>query len=30
MEHRYGYHADGRLASACITDAEGEVTELGF
>ena len=28
MEHRYGYHADGRLASAYITDAEGEVTEL--
>lgn len=30
MAHRYGYHADGRLASACITDAEGEVTELKF
>ena len=30
MEHRYGYHADGRLRVACITDAEGEVTELRF
>ena len=30
MAHRYEYHADGRLASARIADAEGEVTELGF
>lgn len=28
MEHRYEYDADGRLASARITDVEGEVTEL--
>ena len=30
MEHRYEYRADGRLASARLIDAEGEVTELGF
>ena len=30
MEHRYEYRVDGRLASARIIDAEGEVTELGF
>ena len=30
MGHRYDYRADGRLASARIIDAEGEVTELWF
>ncbi len=30
MEHRHEYRIDGRLASACIIDAEGEVTELRF
>jgi hypothetical protein len=30
LDHRYAYHANGRLSRAEITDADGEVTTLEY
>jgi hypothetical protein len=30
LQHEYAYRADGSLAQAQITDADGELTELAF
>lgn len=30
LEHRYRYHANGRLAAAEIVDAEGDVRVMNF